>query len=90
VGASTIGERSLHSRGKRIRVVSFVGLFDMSDVLRKAFELQVASGGVWNSILTTAGNNLNTTKYLGPAVSGHVLRIRMIRVVANRVFNRSL
>jgi hypothetical protein len=42
-----------------------------------AFEIQVASGGTWKSILSTVGNNLNTTKYFGPAVTGHVLRIRM-------------
>lgn len=44
-----------------------------------AFEMQIADGGVWKSILTTASNNLNSTKYFGPAVSGHVLRIRMTK-----------
>lgn len=44
-----------------------------------AFEIQVATGGVWKSIFATTSNNLNSTKYFGPAVSGHVLRIRMSR-----------
>ena len=47
----------------------------------EAFEVQLASGGVWKSIFTTSSNNLNTTKYFGPAVTGHVMRIRMSQVL---------
>ena len=53
----------------------------MRDFYREAFEIQLASGGVWKSILSTASNNLNSSKYFGPAVSGHVMRIRMSQAV---------
>jgi len=44
----------------------------------QAFELQVAmSGRKWTTIFATSGNNLQTTKYVGPVVSGTALRIRM-------------
>jgi len=43
----------------------------------QAFELQVSSRGKWTSIFGTTGNNARTTKYVGPAVSGNALRIRM-------------
>ena len=49
-------------------------------VASKAFAVEVASAGVWKTILTTSSNNFNSTKYFGPAVSGHVLRIRMSTV----------
>jgi len=45
----------------------------------QAFELQVATGGKWTSVYTTTGNNLQTTRYLGPPVSGSALRIRMTK-----------
>jgi len=45
----------------------------------QAFELQVASGGKWTSVYTTSGNNVQTTRYLGPSVSGSAMRIRMTR-----------
>ena len=74
MGASTIGIASDMSRRVSVRfVVSFP--------CGQAFEMQIADGGVWKSILATASNNLNSTKYFGPAVSGHVLRIRMTKVV---------
>ena len=53
---------------------------------REAFEVQLASGGVWKTILTTSSNNLNSTKYFGPAVSGHVMRIRMSQVLLSLSF----
>lgn len=43
----------------------------------QAYELLVASGGRWTSIYSTAGNNLQATRYVGPAVSGSALKIRM-------------
>jgi len=43
----------------------------------QAFELQVARGGGWATIYGTSGNNLQTTKYVGPVVGGTALRIRM-------------
>ena len=45
----------------------------------QAFELQVATGGAWKNIFATSGNNLDVTKYLGPAVVASVLRIRMTK-----------
>ena len=48
-------------------------------VVREAFELQVARGGVWATIAAISGNNLQTTSYVGPVVSGTALRIRMTR-----------
>merc|ERR1711904_672756 len=45
----------------------------------QAFELQVASGGRWNTVYGTSGNNLQTTKYVGPTVAGTALRIRMTK-----------
>jgi len=45
----------------------------------QAFELQVSSGGKWTSVYATSGNNVQTTKYLGPPVSGSAMRIRMTR-----------
>jgi len=46
----------------------------------QAFELQVASGGKWATIFSTSGNNLQTTSYIGPVVSGSALRIRMTQL----------
>lgn len=46
----------------------------------QAFELQVASGGKWATIFSTSGNNLQTTNYIGPVVSGSALRIRMTQL----------
>ena len=46
----------------------------------QAYELLVASGGRWTSIYSTAGNNLQATRYVGPAVSGSALKIRMTTV----------
>ncbi len=46
----------------------------------QAYELQVASGGRWTSVFSTSGNNLQATKFAGPAVLGTALRIRMTRV----------
>lgn len=43
----------------------------------QAYELQVANGGRWTSIYSTSGNNLQATRYVGPAVSGSALKIRM-------------
>merc|ERR1711988_1789405 len=43
----------------------------------QAYEMQVSSGGQWITISNTVGNNLQTTKYVGPAISGTALRIRM-------------
>jgi hypothetical protein len=43
----------------------------------QAYELQVANGGRWTSIYSTSGNNLHATRYVGPAVSGSALKIRM-------------
>jgi len=44
----------------------------------QAFELQVAMyGRKWATIFATSGNNLQTTKYVGPIVSGTALCIRM-------------
>ena len=51
----------------------------------QAYELQVASGGRWTSIYSTSGNNLQTTRYVGPAVSGSALKIRMSTVSFVRV-----
>merc|ERR1712139_36076 len=45
----------------------------------QAYELLVASGGRWTSIYSTAGNNLQATRYVGPAVSGSALKIRMTK-----------
>ena len=46
----------------------------------QAFELQVATSGAWKTITSSSSNNLDVTKYLGPAVAGSVLRIRMTKV----------
>jgi len=43
----------------------------------QAFELQVSSGGHWTSVYSTSGNNAQTTNYVGPAILGSALRIRM-------------
>ena len=43
----------------------------------QAFELQMANGGKWATVFGTSGNNLQTTKYVGPIVSGTALRIHM-------------
>merc|ERR1712039_882273 len=43
----------------------------------QAFELQVASGGKWSTVYGTSGNNLQTTQYVGAALSASALRIRM-------------
>lgn len=45
----------------------------------QAYELQVARGGGWQTIYATTGNNLHQTEYVGPAVSGSALRIRMLK-----------
>ena len=46
----------------------------------QAYELQLASGGRWTSVFSTSGNNLQATEFVGPAVLGTALRIRMTRV----------
>jgi len=46
----------------------------------QAFELQISSGGRWTSVYSTTGNNLRTTRYVGQAMSGSALRIRMTGV----------
>lgn len=45
----------------------------------QAFDVQVASAGAWSGLFAATGNNLKTSKYLGPAASGSALRIRMTR-----------
>ena len=57
-------------------------------LMLQAFELQVASDGGWTSVYGTSGNNLQTTGYVGPAVSGTALRIRMTK--AGPLFRVSL
>ena len=54
----------------------------LSAAVSEAFELQVAMyGRKWVTIFATSGNNLQTTKYVGPIVSGTALRIRMAQVL---------
>ena len=61
--------------------ISFVPLRDSSFRFeRKAYELQVATGGKWTSVYATSGNNAQATKYVGPGVSGSALRLRMTKV----------
>lgn len=43
----------------------------------QAFEVQVANDGKWSTIFGTSGNNLQTSSYVGPVVTGTALRIRM-------------
>merc|ERR1711966_103268 len=43
----------------------------------QAYELQVSTGGQWKTLYKTAGNNLQTTRYLGPSTPAAALRIHM-------------
>jgi hypothetical protein len=43
----------------------------------QAFELQVAQAGKWTNVFSTTSNSMQTTKYVGPTISGSALRLRM-------------
>lgn len=45
----------------------------------QAFELQVASHGSWTTAYATSGNNQQGTRYVGPAIAGSALRVRMTK-----------